>query len=190
MSDRILLIDTETTGMIARSLAPDHSAQPRIVQLAAILMRPDGGEEMCLNTLIRPDGWTIHPKAHEVHKIGLEECHRIGWPIRSALSYVMGMARSAARVVAHNADFDVFMLAGEFARIGHPSPVPKDVYCTMQKATDIVRVPKARGGGWKWPKLNETYRHFFGTDFEGAHDALADVRACAKCYFEIVKVKP
>jgi len=29
----------------------------------------------------------------------------------------------------------------------------------------------------------------FGTGFEGAHDALADVKACADCFFELKKRK-
>ncbi len=38
---------------------------------------------------------------------------------------------------------------------------------------------------YKWPKLQETYKFLFGEEFEGAHDAMADVRACARIYFEL-----
>src|SRR5205085_2154077 len=123
MTDRLLFIDTETTGMAAWNLPPDHHAQPRVVQLAAILMRPDGHEELCLNTLIKPDGWTIHPKAQEVHGISLDDCNRHGWPIKAALSYLLGMARTAGRVVAHNLRFDSFLVEGEFKRVGVQKPL-------------------------------------------------------------------
>lgn len=190
MSDRLLFIDTETTGMAAFNLPPEHHAQPRVVQLAAIMMRPDGQEELCLNCLIKPDGWTIPARATEIHGITDADCEKHGWPIRAALSYLAAMARSSRRAVAHNARFDTFIVNGEFKRIGVESALPSDVYCTMDRATDIVRIPKARGSGFKWPQLAETYRHFFKDDFANAHDALADVRACAKCYFELVKEKP
>jgi DNA polymerase III epsilon subunit-like protein len=41
--------------------------------------------------------------------------------------------------------------------------------------------------GFKWPKLQELHHILFKKQFEGSHDALVDVRACAKCYFELRK---
>jgi DNA polymerase III epsilon subunit-like protein len=35
---------------------------------------------------------------------------------------------------------------------------------------------------FKWPKLTEAYRHCYDRDFDGAHDALADVRATADVF--------
>lgn len=40
-------------------------------------------------------------------------------------------------------------------------------------------------GRFKWPKLIELHRKLFGTGFDDAHDALADVKACGKCFFEM-----
>mgnify|MGYP000730892693 CR=1 FL=1 len=34
----------------------------------------------------------------------------------------------------------------------------------------------------------ELHQKLFGEGFEGAHHALADVRACARCYFELVRL--
>jgi DNA polymerase III subunit epsilon len=53
----------------------------------------------------------------------------------------------------------------------------------MQDMTDICCLPSPWGKGYKWPKLHEAHRHCFGKEFEDAHDALADVRACAKVFF-------
>ena len=39
--------------------------------------------------------------------------------------------------------------------------------------------------GYKWPTLSELHIKLFGEDFEGGHDALEDVKACAKCLFEL-----
>jgi len=38
---------------------------------------------------------------------------------------------------------------------------------------------------YKNPSLQEAYRHLFGRNFVGAHDAMADVRACRDVYFAL-----
>lgn len=38
---------------------------------------------------------------------------------------------------------------------------------------------------YKWPSLQELHCALFGANFEDAHDALADVLACRKCYYEL-----
>ena len=43
--------------------------------------------------------------------------------------------------------------------------------------------------GYKWPTLSELHLKLFDFDFEGAHDALLDVKACAKCLFELERKK-
>jgi hypothetical protein len=48
---------------------------------------------------------------------------------------------------------------------------------------NICKLPSKYPGEYKWPRLIEAYRHAFGKDFTGAHDALADVRACKEIYF-------
>jgi len=35
--------------------------------------------------------------------------------------------------------------------------------------------------------LSEAYRHAFGKDFDGAHDAMSDIRATKDVYFWITK---
>ena len=43
---------------------------------------------------------------------------------------------------------------------------------------------------FKAPKLAEACRYFFGEDLVGAHDALVDVRACARLYFHLKSLVP
>ena len=39
--------------------------------------------------------------------------------------------------------------------------------------------------GFKWPKLSQLHKKLFGSDFDEAHDAEADVAACARCFFAL-----
>lgn len=54
---------------------------------------------------------------------------------------------------------------------------------TMVAATDYCKIPGVYG--YKWPKLIELHRKLFGCDFEDAHDAMADITATKKCFFEM-----
>ncbi len=89
-------------------------------------------------------------------------------------------------MVAHNYEYDRDVLKGEFERLGKiPEFMSKNSFCTKDASTDIVKIKSARG--YKWPKLIETYEFLFGEKFEGAHDAMADVRACKRVFLELVK---
>jgi DNA polymerase III subunit epsilon len=53
----------------------------------------------------------------------------------------------------------------------------------MQAATSYCQIPEPYG--YKWPTLEELHKKLFNQPFAGAHQALADVRACVRCYFEL-----
>ena len=109
-------------------------------------------------------------------------------PIANALASLVYLATKCKTVVAHNLDFDAMMIASECHRLGQSSLINHVQHeCTMKIATPFCKLP-GRYGDYKWPSLAETHRHFFGTEVQGAHDAMADVLACARCYFEIKKL--
>jgi hypothetical protein len=43
-----------------------------------------------------------------------------------------------------------------------------------------------RFGKPKWPKLQEAYKWCFNKEFDKAHDAMADIRACKEVFFHSV----
>jgi DNA polymerase-3 subunit epsilon len=51
-------------------------------------------------------------------------------------------------------------------------------YCTLINARKVM-------GGKSGHTLGEAYKHFTGKDFENAHNAIHDVRACLEVYFGI-----
>ena len=53
----------------------------------------------------------------------------------------------------------------------------------MTGTKEICRIPGQYG--YKWPSLSELHQTLFGTGFEEAHDAGADVAACADCFLEL-----
>jgi DNA polymerase III subunit epsilon len=183
----LLFFDTETTGMADFKAPPSAKHQPHIIQMAMLLTTANGSEITRASFLIRPDGWTVSKQAADVHHITTEACADLGidiWTAAAILSALLDQDPPPL-IVAHNADFDRFMLNIEAERNDILFD-KSDWYCTMRAATDILKLP-GRYGNFKWPSLTETHKHFFGADFEGKHDAMGDVLACKACYFKIME---
>lgn len=164
----------------------------RICQLAAILCDEQGNEVEVLNTLIYPDGWEIHPRFVEIHGITTEMCYEFGRPMPEVLAKYVGMLVNSKKVICHNYDFDSARLIAELTTYGmfESAKIFRDLpsFCTMKNLTNVCCLPNANGrAGYKWPKLKEAHKHFFGVEFEDQHDALADNRACKRIYFEMHK---
>lgn len=179
--------DTETTGLPLdyRAPATDLDNWPRMVQLAWLLTDENAKELNSAECIIRPDGFKIPLGVSRIHGITTEKALECGIPLHRALSPVSEAIEEALVLVAHNMQFDEKILGAEFLRSGYPDPlVNKKRYCTMLSTTEFCRLP-GRQSGYKWPKLQELHHVLFQEPFFGAHDALTDVRACARCFFEL-----
>lgn len=192
----ILFIDIETTGL------PRHgrpiAEQPHLLQFAALLVgEGDGVERATVRMLVRPDGWTVPEEATAINGIDTALATAAGLPLAVVLATYTNLRSICTRVAAHNVSFDASQMKLEIDRMrvqpSHPGPATKDYICTMKMAAPVVNLPPtdrmlARGmTGPKSPKLEEAYRFLFGEEIHGAHDALVDVRACARIYYEILR---
>lgn len=165
--------------------ASDSSAWPRLVQIAWVACDKDGRETEARESIIRPSGFQIAPGAAAVHGISTEVAARDGVALEPVLGEYGRAARAAEVLVAHNFDFDRAVLTAEFARIGRPHPFDRRRHvCTMVASAEHCKLP-GKFGKYKWPRLTELHQSLFGEPFEGAHGALADARACMRCYFRL-----
>lgn len=193
-----LFFDTETSGLPDQKMPASWEDQPHVCQLGAILTDEHGFVKAEANFLIKPDGWVIPQAATGIHGISQEAAEKYGLSIRGVLSIFCRLMAMADTLIAHNLRFDLFMLGIEACRADTSSmrfDFPKHCFCTMTHATSVLKLPPtpkmvACGmTGFKKPNLQEAYRHFFGKDFEGAHDAMADVRACRDVFFSLKKLE-
>lgn len=185
-----VIFDTETTGLPKNWSAPitDSDNWPRIIQFAFIVCAEDGTAVIERSSLIYPEGWEV-PESdfHKQHGYTTEKCKEDGVPLMGIVNQMLLELESSSTIVAHNINFDMKVLRAELYRTGYEvTGWPKQV-CTMQSSTKYCRIPGARGG-FKWPKLEELHQILFGEKFEGAHDALADVKATARCFFELKRL--
>jgi DNA polymerase-3 subunit epsilon len=182
----ILFFDTETTGVPRNHKAPasDLENWPRLVQLAWILTDEDGLPIEAVETIVRPDGFTIPSDATAVHGITTKTAREKGLDLIDVLKHFQGSLLKAEKVIAHNLQFDEKIVGAEFLRCQLPNPIASMPRAsTMLASTQLCQMPGRYGH--KWPSLEELYRHLFGKVMEEAHNALVDANSCARCYFEL-----
>lgn len=180
--------DVETTGFVNYKIPLSDPKQARIIQLAALAFDETGRSRGEMNCLIKPDGWEISPGAQKCHGISIEDCENFGVPINVALNYFYFLVQKSDLVIAHNMDFDFSLIGVECAQKEKDNFLAlKEKFCTMKESTPILKLPKKRGSGYKSPQLQEAYAYYYGENFEGAHDAMADVKACRDVYFKLKK---
>lgn len=184
-----LFFDTETTGIPRDYKAPasDLENWPRLVQIAWLLVDVHQNEISSAEFIIRPEGFKIPPEAARIHGITTEHALQDGVGLRSVLNSVREDILTSSVLLAHNMQFDEKILGAELLRAGMANVVEsKERRCTMKSATNYCRLPGRYG--YKWPTLQELHMTLFNESFEGAHQALVDVRACARNYFELKRL--
>lgn len=185
----ILFLDTETNGLPKDwKKFPDASDNwPRIVQIAWLIHDPDRSVLTERDFLIQPDGWEIGD-SEKIHGITPLMASSSGVPLHKALGQFFYdlVEYYVDEIVAHNLKFDRSVISAEMQRLKltMPKPAqPRRQYCTMEQGTDVAKIPSVHG--YKWPTLTELHRFLFKQDFSEAHNALHDVRACARCYWAL-----
>ena len=184
---KVLIFDTETTGLPLWREPSSHPGQPHIVDLACELRDGDTMELIGeLDCVINP-GVPISPEAAAIHGITDEIAVAEGREPKEALRDFFALVDQADKIVAHNIDFDARMVRIAAFRLWNRewvAPVP--TFCTMKAMTDVCRIPAANGRrGYKWPKLTEAIRHVFGEELPDAHRARPDMLACRRIYFHL-----
>lgn len=184
-----LFFDTETNGKALDFNSPveDLDNWPRIAQLGWQLYNTNQELINEGSYLIKPDGWEIPKEQFFIeNNMSTERCEELGIPISEALDLFLADLSQSKTLVAHNLAFDINVIGAELIRAKKSMPEDIIQICTMKASTDFCAI-KTRWG-FKWPTLTELHMKLFNEGFEGAHDALDDVKACAKSFFELQKI--
>lgn len=181
-----IIFDTETVGLPNNWNAPfsDLENWPRMVQIAWMIFDENQTLIKKVSKIIKPENYTIPEEIAKIHRITTERAIKEGQDLKEVLLEFNKDLENNDYLIAHNIAFDEAIISAEFLRKGIKSNIESiEKVCTMKESKDYF---KRRTGKEKWPKLTELYIELFGEIFEDAHDALVDVKACAKCYFEMV----
>ncbi|USM11553.1 DEDDh 3'-5' exonuclease [Citromicrobium phage vB_CbaS-RXM] len=193
---KILYYDTETTGLPNRNRSLDYPTQPYVAQLAYLLEGDDGELIEENDLLIKPydDKWIMSPQSQAIHGKTREMCEEQGLPLPEVMDIFIDAIVECDVLVCHNVSFDKLLLQIQAAKMDKDMQTSaifegKPHVCTMLAAMPICKLPKKdRKTGWKWPTLQETHVHFFGEQFDGAHDAMADITATRRVFRELAKI--
>lgn len=184
-----LFFDTETTGLPKRWDAPasDLDNWPRLVQIAWLYFDDKGKKLSSKNAIIKPEGFTIPLDSSKIHGITTEIADKKGESLNKILNEFLDTTNRSKFLIAHNMSFDEKIIEAEFLRKKTPASLfqPEKI-CTKEISTEFCKIPG--NYGYKWPTLSELHIKLFGNDFDEAHDALIDVSACARCFFELKKL--
>ena len=166
---REIVLDTETTG-----LDPDDGH--RIVEIGAIELENLLPTGRVYHQYINPER-AVPRDAVAVH--GLTDAFLADKPVFSAVSRAFLDFIGDARLVIHNAAFDLRMLNAELARLGR-EPLP------AARALDTLEIARARFPGAS-ASLDALCRRF-GIDNSGRekHGALLDSELLAEVYLELM----
>ena len=187
-----IVFDTETTGKAKNFSAPitDFNNWPRMVQIAWKVFDRNGIEIDSQNLIIKPQGFIIPDDVIKIHRISNERAKQEGIPLRDALEKFSNAIKNSKYLIAHNISFDENVVGCEYLREGMHNCV-RDIQHidTMKLTTEFVGIPNSRGrSGFKYPSMTELHYKLFNRGFEGAHDALVDVEALARCFFKLQEI--
>jgi len=166
---REIVLDTETTGF-------EPSEGHRIVEIGAIELVGHLPTGRTFHKYLNPER-TMPKEAFEVHGLGndfLRDKPLFRAVARDFLTFI-----GAARLVIHNAAFDLKFLNAELARIELPP-------LESARAIDTVQIARAKFPGA--PASLDALCRRFGVDNSGRekHGALLDSEILAEVYLELI----
>ncbi|WP_188910097.1 DNA polymerase III subunit epsilon [Aureimonas endophytica] len=166
---REIVFDTETTGL--------EFEADRLIEIGGIELWNHIPTGRSFHRFIRPADRKVHPEALAVH--GISDEMLVDKPLFADLVDEILEFFGDARLIAHNASFDIRFLNAELARLGRPPIVMDNVVDTLQMARR------------KFPMAPATLdalcsRFQIDTTKRDKHGALVDSELLAQVYIELI----
>ena len=178
----ILIFDSETSGLCGK----DDNVY--ICQLAWCTYNTKTKRKAEYNNFIL--NVPIEITNSQIHGI-TTEISRKGYNFDEIIDIFLSDVKESDLIVAHNIQYDLQALEIELTRLERYDDIDylynKKYYDTMKESIQLLKI-KGKYGKHKFPKLQELHKYFFGSEFEDAHNASADIRATLRCYNELLKI--
>ncbi|MFA6154936.1 DNA polymerase III subunit epsilon [Mesorhizobium sp.] len=166
---REIIFDTETTGLDSRD--------DRVIELGGVELVNRFPTGRTFHHYINPQGRPIHAEAQAVH--GISAADLAGKPTFAEIAQEWLAFTEGARLVAHNATFDVGFLNVEFGRLGHP---------VIDNGRVVDTLALARRKHPMGPNSLDALCRRYGIDNarRTKHGALLDSELLAEVYIELI----
>lgn len=165
---REIVFDTETTGL--------DNQQDRVIEIGGVELDNKFPTGRTFHVYINAQGRNVHPEALAVH--GITDDFLKDKPSFGDIIAEMADIFDGAKLVAHNASFDVGFLDAEYARLGLPPIDPARVVDTLA----LARRRHPMG-----PNSLDALCKRYGIDnsHRTKHGALLDAELLAEVYIEM-----
>lgn len=183
MREFILFVDTETSGVPKDWKAPYDKKWPYIVQIAWLIYSMDGKEIKSESYFIKDENIDIDPTAQKIHGISKDILLAKGEKRVKVLKRLFkDIKQYKPLVVGHLIEFDIQMITAGFQRAGLKNILKDSLFfCTMRATSHYVKFRNR-----SYPRLDELYEALFKSPMADQHNALADAKATAACFFELL----
>ena len=186
MKDYLLFIDTEASGLPKKwNLPYDAKGNwPNSVQISWIIYTQDGQYVKEEDHYIKDDDFAISDSAIKIHGITRDFLQANGECRKEIMELLAkDVSQFQPLVVGHFMEFDQHMIGADFYRTGIENPIKKeDTFCTMVGTRQLVKNP-----AMDFLRLDDLYEMIFDKPFNNPHNAIADAKATAACFFELCK---
>ena len=208
---RILLFDTETTGLPAsKIISPDTMhLWPQIVQFSYLIY--DTELECIVETfdyIVKMKKDIIIPEdSIKIHGVTNEMSDKFGVSIIEIFNEFFYYLKTVDEIVVHNISFDINIIRVELLRLIYSTSEQcpkndlntlkynlhaitnfKNIYCTMNESIDLCNIQAVSKNGkpyLKFPSLLELHEKLFGSKPQNLHNSLNDVIVTCRCYNKI-----
>jgi len=192
-----IVLDTETNGLPNDyNFSPSRFEDwPDLLQLAWQVYDSNFQLVKESNYYVRRWDYTMDPDAERITGITSKTLDEEGTWINDILFELFYDIANASLLIGHNLSYDISTISAAkvevekrggkiFIQNIDPNIDAISKFCTMKSTTNLVGIPW--NDEYKYPTLQELYNHFFNEDYSGAHDAMADVKATALCFKELL----
>ncbi|WP_311030718.1 DNA polymerase III subunit epsilon [Mesorhizobium koreense] len=166
---REIVFDTETTGLDSRA--------DRIIEIGGVELVNRFPTGRSFHVFINPQGREVHPEALAVH--GISNADLADKPFFDAIAAEFLEFIDGARLIAHNAHFDLGFINAEFERCGHP-------LIETHRIVDTLAIAKRKHP--MGPNSLDALCRRYGIDnsHRSKHGALLDSELLAEVYIELI----
>ncbi len=185
-----LLFDVSANGKPRNWKAhfTDTFSWPRMIHLAWLLYDKKGNLTEENDFIIKPEGFEISPASLKMHKLDQETIDEKGVSTEVALEAIRPAIEQAIYSFSFNMQYNENVLLAEFYRKNMTHKLSQtERYCLMRESTFFCKIPN-RGGGYKWPTLQQLHQHIYNVGFDGAGNAVQDITALSRCFNKLLSM--
>jgi DNA polymerase III epsilon subunit-like protein len=172
--NKYIFFDLETTSL--------NLTEAKIVQICYIkgyFLEDKFIEEKIIDTIIKPENYIIPQKTIEIHGISNELANLNGIPFNLMADELLKDIQDVKYIVGHNIiSYDIPVLINNLKnnnyQLNLENYIIEDTIKIVMPYTDNKKI-----------KLQDLYTYLFEKNFDGAHNALCDVKATKDCYQKI-----